>query len=178
MVADELENTRSTLINLFTQKSHAHIGYLVATVIALLGARDIISTFHFNFFVFILMSLLSMTYFLLRAGYYSILIEAVMYVKTYTGEGFIEANKEESKKGKYSDNYDFSQLYLLKRAASEFSQRTGKYKNKPELKMRWRNYMARIFNDHKPFYMLIILSIILIGINYWSYYFYPSLLFA
>jgi hypothetical protein len=104
---------------LFSQKSNAHIGYLITAALAVIGVRDILNV-HFNFFVLLAMFISIMIYFLGRTTYYSILIEAVMYIKTYTNDEFKTAHKDEYEKGKYSENYEFSQLYLLKRAASEF----------------------------------------------------------
>lgn len=162
-----IDNDRIALIGLYSQKSNAHIGYLIATSLALIGLSnmEILTIIHFNVIILFIISLILMSYFLGRAMYFSQLIEAVTVAKPYTLTEFKIVHNKEYLENNYDKFYDLSTLYLLKRMALDFITRKGKYKPQDKLPLTIRNKLCRLLEDNgsKIFLAVIIFDLILLN---------------
>jgi hypothetical protein len=153
------ESTRSTLIDLYSQKSTDHIGYLIASILAFLGFISLnLSNVPLLFSASIAGIFIgSVFYFFCRAYYWSLLIDQTMNVRIYTEEEMTDNLYHKENYENYLKLYNNSQLFCLHTTATQSLCRVGKYKN--EIKHK-KNKIAIIFNSDLRFISSGLITII------------------
>lgn len=148
MEIEKSEESRSILITLFSEKSNAHIGYLIATALALIGTLNttILTTIGFSNNIFLIIFVIIMFYFLGRVLLYSYLIESVIRVQPYTIAEFEKFHKDAYNKVA-SGIYNTNSIFLLYDAVFDLTLRKLKYESNPCMEK--FVYIARWFNGKK-----------------------------
>jgi len=158
---------RGILLNYFSNKSNAHIGFLLGVSLAFLGLSNqfILEKFHIKLIPLSIIFIISECYFLGRALYWSRLSTHLLIVKPYSIEELFKYSKIEQKK--YEDGgFTANSLLLLQRATYDSILSKNKYEHQP---LNFSHRIIIFFHSAELKYIVLFLIILLFAINYLFY---------